>query len=163
MIACRKSTSDPPPQDLSHSQISLLPGVIVDAVVGNYGDVVTDAAPKYTASGKEIVVTKFKSACPRNDMRLEDTFLTVERLDEKASQWIVIATDSDPETRFIWKRDIIVDPRSYATITWAIPSDAMPGQYRIKHFGTSKSITGTLKAFEGTSRIFQVLKSNIEN
>ena len=39
----------------------------------------------------------FQSACPRNNVRLESTFLTVERQDdENAEQWEVVSTWTPP-------------------------------------------------------------------
>ena len=49
----------------------------------------------YKAGDK--VKAVFQSACPRNNVRLESTFLTVERQDdEDAEQWEVVSTSSSP-------------------------------------------------------------------
>ena len=51
----------------------------------------------YKAGDK--VKAVFQSACPRNNVRLESTFLTVERQDaEDAEQWEVVSTSIPPGT-----------------------------------------------------------------
>ena len=40
--------------------------------------------------------------------------------------------------RFSWLRTSTILGRSRATVTWTIPSDVVPGTYRIRHFGHYK-------------------------
>ena len=40
----------------------------------------------------ETVSVEFQSACPRNNLRTGDTFLTVERWSEKNGNWEVVGT-----------------------------------------------------------------------
>ncbi len=47
-----------------------------------------DTQQPYHVGDKVQVV--FQSACPRNNLRTEDTFLTVERLDTATGNWSVV-------------------------------------------------------------------------
>ncbi|XP_076452014.1 neutral ceramidase B-like [Babylonia areolata] len=148
----------PNPPNLLSKQLSFLPPVLYDtAPLGkNFGDVKVDASPSY-APGSVVEVT-FISANPRNDLRTNDTFLTVEQKEADGS-WTVIFTDADWETRYYWKMTSLVFGESDAIIQWEIPEAQSFGTYRVQHFGSSKSITGTIKRFTGKSREFLVKKS----
>lgn len=64
-------------------------------------------------------------------------------------------TDGDAATKFHWESHNIAE--SIITITWDIPQDAVAGvYYRIRTFGKSKDIIGTLKPYIGTSRSFLI-------
>ena len=99
LIAGQKITPGPPEPLLLNKQISLKPGVIYDGTPRGrrFGDVLLDANPLYLP-GSEVVVI-FVSGNPRNDLQLEGTFLTVERFDNATSQWELIATDANWETK----------------------------------------------------------------
>lgn len=60
-----------------------------------FGEVLTDALEQYYAGSR--VKVKFCGANPRNNLHLEGTFLTVERL-KNGTQWEVQATDAHWET-----------------------------------------------------------------
>ncbi|PVD38057.1 hypothetical protein C0Q70_00667 [Pomacea canaliculata] len=147
----------PNPPNLLGQQWSFLPGVLFDSspVGKKFGDVKTDAEPSYQPGS--VVQVRFVSANPRNDLRLNGTFLTVEQKQESGS-WRVIFTDRDWETRYQWINDNLLLGESDAIIRWDIPEGQTPGTYRIRHFGTSKSIFGSLTSFEGSSSLFMVKK-----
>nr|WBW70150.1 venom protein [Lampona murina] len=148
----------PAPKSLLDKQISLQPGVIYDtAYFGKkYGDVLHDANRRY-APGETVTVT-FVSGHPRNDLMLEGTFLTVDRLNPNTGNWTTVATDADWETRFHWTRTNMVLGHSEAKVTWDIPEDIKPGTYRIQHFGHSKSIFQKITPYKGTSSTFVIKK-----
>jgi len=159
MIHSRASATADPPPDLSKYQVSFLPGVIADfAPIGiDFGQALTKPAHSYKAG--DTVSIKFQSGNPRNNKRLQSTFLTVDR-QVNSSSWQTIATDGDWETTFTW-RDTIghgVSAESHAFIDWAIPPDVVAGVYRICHLGDSKSLTSGfhVKAFRGCSDSFRV-------
>lgn len=142
----------PQPPDLLGKQISLLPPVILDATPPGikFGDLLSDVPKNSTFKRGGIVNVTFWSACPRNDLMTEGTFALVEILQGKDS-WIPAYDDDDFCLRFKWSRPARVSPRSYATIEWRIPESAAPGVYRIRHFGASKSLLGSVSHFTGTS------------
>lgn len=82
------SISDLPPPDLSNDQISLLPPVILDKVgfFERFGGVVIDAHEHYMP-GDDVIVS-FNSANPRNNQRIEGSYLTVDRLNSSGN-WSV--------------------------------------------------------------------------
>ena len=46
---------------------------------------------------------------------------------------------------------------SEVTLEWEIEQSAETGTYRFRYFGDSKSLTGHITAFEGTSGVFNVV------
>ncbi|KAK8483536.1 hypothetical protein V6N13_024619 [Hibiscus sabdariffa] len=146
----------PQPPDLLEKQISLLTPVVLDATpLGvNFGDVKNDISNSSFKRGDMVSVT-FWSACPRNDLMTEGTFSLVELLQDQ-NTWIPAYDDDDFCLRFKWSRPAKLSPLSYATIEWRIPESVVTGVYRIRHFGASKSLFGSIRHFTGTSSAFVV-------
>lgn len=84
--------------NLLHNEISLKPGVLFDMPLkGRFGEVTTDALDHYYTGSR--VKVRFAGANPRNDLRLEGTYLTVEKLiDDSKQEWKVVAVDGNWET-----------------------------------------------------------------
>ncbi|XP_058109308.1 neutral ceramidase 2-like [Magnolia sinica] len=148
----------PLPPDLLSKQISLLPPVVVDSTpIGvKFGHVRTDVPQNSTFKRGDMVTVVFWSACPRNDLLTEGTFSLVENL-QGSQTWVPAYDDDDWSLRFKWSRPSNLSPQSHATIEWRIPSTAVSGVYRIRHFGASKSLLGTIRHFTGTSGAFVVI------
>ncbi|XP_008792373.2 neutral ceramidase-like [Phoenix dactylifera] len=148
----------PQPPDLLDKQISLLPGVVVDTTpIGvKFGDVSADVPENSTFKPGDMVTATFWSACPRNDLLTDGTFALVEILDG-SNTWFPAYDDDDLCLRFKWSRPSKLSSRSYATIEWRIPETVISGIYRLRHFGASKSLFGSIKHFTGTSHAFVVL------
>jgi neutral ceramidase len=92
---------------------------------------------------------------PKNDLRLEGSFLSVERREQDG--WQEVAGDRDPETRYHWRRWLVPFlPFSTATAEWRIREDAEPGTYRIRIHGAGKRLFGSIRSYEGRSREFEV-------
>ncbi|CAI9783625.1 unnamed protein product [Fraxinus pennsylvanica] len=157
LISGQSVQSGPEPQDLLGKQISLLPPVLLDATPPGvkFGDVKTDVPKSSTFNRGDNVIVVFWSASPRNDLMTESTFALVEILQGKDS-WVPAYDDDDFCLRFIWSRPAKLCPISYATIEWRIPETAASGVYRISHFGSSKSLLGSIKPFTGSSNAFVV-------
>lgn len=157
LISGKPVGSGPQPPDLLDKQISLLTPVVLDATpIGvQFGDVSTDIPKNSTFKRGDNVTAVFWSACPRNDLMTEGTFALVEILKGKDS-WEPAYDDDDLCLRFIWSRPSKLSTRSYATIQWIVPQTAASGVYRIRHFGASKSLFGTIKHFTGSSSAFVV-------
>ncbi len=118
-----------------------------------FGAVATDVAASVDKGTIATVV--FWSAHPANDWKIQDTYLAVERKD--GANWVRVADDGAFETKMRWTRTNVTPAHaSQATITWDIPADAASGTYRIKHFGKSRAVDGTLTPFGGASREFVV-------
>ncbi|KAJ4725668.1 Neutral ceramidase [Melia azedarach] len=147
----------PQPPDLLDNQISLLTPVVMDSTPAgvNFGDVKSDVPQNSTFRRGEMVTVVFWSACPRNDLMTEGTYSLVEILHGKET-WIPAYDDDDFCLRFKWSRPSKFSPRSLATIEWRIPESAPPGVYRIRHFGASKGLLGSVRHFTGSSSAFVV-------
>ena len=106
----------------------------------------------------ELVCVTFWGANPNNDLRIQGTFLEVQR--EDSASWVTVANDWDWETRYQWEKSDKQCPKnalcSHITIEWVIPKGAQPGTYRIRHFGKWKDSKGRLHQYEGTSQEFRV-------
>jgi len=142
-------SSGSPPKDWTSSLVDLQPGVILDG--GDPGTVKTQPNPSYRRG--DIVVVVFESAHPRNNLRQQGTYLTVERL--IGANWNIVATDGSWETKFEWKRESTILGTSTAKISWDT-GNALAGTYRIRHYGAEKNLFGKITEFQGSSRSFQV-------
>lgn len=167
MAAGVPSASAPPPEDLSDVQISLhAPGVPFDRVPlgAKFGQVVDgkDVLSSYKV-GETARVT-FHGANPRNNKRVQGTYLTVERKlsSSKLPKYETVAVDGDWETKFEWEAgphdplDLGLSAQSKVTISWTIPSSAQSGTYRICYFGNNKRPDESIHEFSGCSSEFTV-------
>ncbi|CAH2058857.1 unnamed protein product, partial [Thlaspi arvense] len=145
----------PQPPDLLAKQISLLSPVVVDSTpLGvSFGDVKADVPPKSTFRRGQQVNATFWSGCPRNDLMTEGSFAVVETLRD-GGNWVPVYDDDDFSVKFKWSREEKLSPESQATVEWRIPESAVDGVYRIRHYGASKSLFGSITSFSGSSSAF---------
>ncbi|KAF2621956.1 neutral ceramidase precursor [Macroventuria anomochaeta] len=146
----------PSPPDNRKRSISLITGVVYDgAGFGkSFGNVKT--APKSTYHAGETVRVAFVGANPRNNLRLEGTFTSIERNVDGA--WTQIKNDKDWEVVYEWKRVNGLAGTSDVTVSWDTSfSRPEAGRYRIRYFGDSKSVGGKISAFEGSSGEFRIV------
>lgn len=143
------------PRNLSGKQLNFNPGVVFDhsGLFTNFGEEITDVNALYKQG--DTVTAVFQTGHPKNNLRRNDTFLEVQKL--QAGSFITVANDSDWNTTYTWTRTSTLLAQSTATITWAIPADTPPGIYRIVHYGDSKSLFGYINAFTGVSGSFQIV------
>merc|ERR1712070_958710 len=121
MLAGRESATVGIPADLTSKQMSWQTGVIFDdkPLWLQFGSVLTDVHDAYQSGATVSAV--FQGANPRNNLRLQSTFMTVERRD--AHQWTVVASDSNWETKFHWRStNYPISSRSEITLEWTVPS-----------------------------------------
>lgn len=90
-------------------------------------------------AGNDTVFVSFRSANPRNNQRIEGTFLTVDKVDDKGS-WRTLFVDGDWCTKFVWKGGFGYFGVSFAEMHWEIPEEVTPGIYRMCHYGTRKTL-----------------------
>ncbi|QRV84194.1 hypothetical protein RhiJN_12210 [Ceratobasidium sp. AG-Ba] len=145
----------PVPEDLTKKAISLQTGVVFDAVpIGkSFGSVLTDVNSSAYTRGQRVSAV-FQAANPRNNLRLEDTFLSIDRL--AGGTWTTYRTDSHPSTKFRWTRTNFALGYSTAEIEWIIDSDAPAGTYRVTYKGDSKPLIGSISSFTARSSNFTV-------
>lgn len=148
--------SDPAPSEQLSKAISLQTGVVFDAApigkkIGATLSDVNTAAPYHAGN---TVSAEFVGANPRNNLRLESTFLTVDQM--ISGQWKTVRSDSHPSTIYQWKRTSTVLGTSTVTISWTIENGTPPGTYRLSYFGDYKPLIGAVSAFTGTSSSFTI-------
>jgi neutral ceramidase len=151
----REVNSDIEPSTPPDTLLDLQTSVLLDASpLGKaLGSVWKDALPSYQTGQK--VVVSFWAGHPKNDFRIQGTFLNVQR--RQGDRWIDIVSDHNPETRFIWRRwPLFCLPYSTATVEWRIPANIVPGTYRVSIYGEGKRLFGPLRSYAGTSGEFRV-------
>ncbi|KAI3797131.1 hypothetical protein L1987_32384 [Smallanthus sonchifolius] len=158
LISDQPVEAGPQPPDLLEKQISLLTPVVMDATPlgASFGDCKSDVPPDSTFKQGDVVTVTFWSACPRNDLMTESTYALVEIFVQSTNNWEAAYDDDDWCLKFKWSRPSKLSTRSYATIEWQIPDEAVSGVYRITHFGASKSLFGSVNHFTGSSSAFAV-------
>jgi len=146
----------PAPPDLTKNALSLQTGVVFDAPPfgKHFGQVLTDVNTQTPYSAGSSVSVQFVGANPRNNLRLEGTFLTVDQLVN--GQFVTARSDSHPSTTYQWARANTVLGTSTVNVTWTIESGTPAGSYRIQYFGDSKPLIGSISSFSGVSSTFTV-------
>lgn len=146
-----------PPINVNNS-LSFITGVVQDTaqLLKNFGDAVQSPDPEKIHAAGEVVTGKFVGANPRNNFRLEGTFAAVEVRNEATGEWEEVRNDKDWFLVYRWKRLSTVLGTSEVTLQWEIEPATPKGLYRLHYYGDSKSITGKITAFEGTSGVFNV-------
>ncbi|KAH0553190.1 hypothetical protein GP486_006630 [Trichoglossum hirsutum] len=142
-----------PPNNVNVS-LSFISGVGYDnpPFGRSFGDVITDVDSSY-AKGSTASAT-FVGANPRNNLRLEGTFVAVEKQNRDGS-WTVVRDDGDWSLVYAWKKTSSVLGSSEVTVSWEI--DGTAGTYRFQYHGDSKApFTGSIREFSGTSGAFEV-------
>jgi len=145
----------PDPVDMSAGLIDVQAGVLFDAAPPGrrFGGTLRDSRSSYAAGDK--VSVSFWGGHPKNGLRVQSSFLEVERSD--GGTWQPVARDWDPETRFAWKRwPLFLLPFSIVSVEWHIPPDTPPGTYRIKVYGDRKRPFGAIQPYSGTSSEFRI-------
>ena len=134
--------------------------VVHDGVMlpSSFGEVVHghDAAAEYKVGEK--VSVQFHGGHPKNNLRIQGTFLEVHRLVHGV--WVLHADDGDENTLYEWQRWGV--DASCITISWHIPLHTRTGMYRIKHSGDFKTAwRRKVTAYVGFSREFRVVNDTV--
>lgn len=167
MVAGKPSRTDPPPPDLSAQLFELMPKPKFDrAPMGShFGSVVggKDVQPSYPTREGPLVEVTFHSANPRNNQRLEGTYLEVQRK-TSAGMWLTVAEDGDWSTKFHWwggpvdPLELALAHTSQARISWQVMPETARGLYRICHMGDHKTAARQkVEPFRGCSSEFQLV------
>ncbi|CAK7198099.1 hypothetical protein SEUCBS139899_000757 [Sporothrix eucalyptigena] len=145
----------PTPPDNRKTSLSFIAGVVYDgAPIGqSFGQCTTQPAVSYTAG--QVINATFVGANPRNNLRLEGTFAAVEQLNS-TGDWVQVRDDSDWSLVYTWERTNEVLGYSSVIISWESETTAAAGTYRIRYYGDSKNLLGTISAFSGASNSFTV-------
>lgn len=155
LINNEKVEAGPQPPDYLTYQVDLQTDVLFDSVpIGKkFGDVKQNVNAVYEPGDTVQVI--FWGAHPKNNYRIQGTFLEVQKL--MGNKWETIRTDQDADTEYHWQRDGVAN--SLITTVWHIPSDMPTGQYRIVHYGDSKSFWGhVITPYSGNSEVFKIMR-----
>ena len=149
--------ADPSPPINTNSSLSFITPVIVDrpGLFRSFGDVLASSAKSSFRAGETVSVT-FVAANPRNNLRLEDTYVAVEHKIEDNGEWERVRDDSDWDLWFRWRRTSTVLGTSEVDVHWEIGDEVPVGLYRIRYFGDAKAQFGGVEPFEGVSGEFVV-------
>ena len=156
MLAGDSLVPGTPPSDLTYfDEVGFLPGVIFDSHPPRlpFGHCLIEPFPQYLPG--DSVSATFVSGHLKNNLMLEETFLTVEKF--VSDSWVVIARDTDWETKLLWTRTNILTGESTVEVIWDIPQHTHPGTYRLGHTGFYKDILIGELPYQGWSSTFRVL------
>ncbi|KAG9200496.1 hypothetical protein G6514_007007 [Epicoccum nigrum] len=146
----------PSPPDNRDRSFSLITGVVYDSpgLGQSYGSVKTQPSSSYAAGA--VVKVVFVGANPRNNLRLEGTFVAIET--QRDGTWVQVRNDRDWEVVYNWKRVNGLTGTSEVTVEWdtGITSPAA-GKYRIRYYGDAKALGGRITSFEGVSAEFGIV------
>lgn len=151
----------PSPPDNRAKSISLISGVVYDGAGfgASFGDVKTP--PKSTYAVGDTVRVVFVAANPRNNLRLEGTFTSIEFFSSSTAKWVQVRHDRDWDVVLEWKRVNGLTGTSEATVAWdtsfAAPRPPQLGRYRVRYFGDAKAVGGKITAFQGVSPEFSIV------
>jgi len=159
-------TTDPPPEDFTgrvHASGSADPKAEEVPSGKAFGDVLADVPVANVSTGTTVSVT-FLGGSLNNDLKVQSTFMRVERLlaSGGASTWALVAEDGDIETRVSVVQDGLLSKKhEEVTCRWDVPPGAAPGTYRITHQGAywHAPFIGKAEAvaYEGSSSSFNVI------
>ena len=143
-----------PPDNRANSLSFISPVVLDGSPSGSsFGAVLHQPSDTY-ALGAVVNVT-FQAANPRNNLRQEKTFAAIEQQGSDGS-WTQVKDDSDWFLVYTWRRTNTISGYSEVDITWETIGNAVAGTYRVKYYGDSKPLIGSIKAFVGTSNSFKL-------
>ncbi|KAL9483646.1 hypothetical protein ACSS6W_002435 [Trichoderma asperelloides] len=143
------------PPDNRNNMISFITGVVQDSAPSgkNFGSVLVQPNPTYSVG--DIVNVTFQAANPRNNLRQEATFAAIEQQGSDGS-WTQVRDDSDWFLVYTWRRTNFILGQSEVDISWETYGNAKPGTYRVKYYGDSKPLIGSISSFTGTSNSFKL-------
>jgi neutral ceramidase len=148
----------PTPLQIDRSSLlNFQTGVVLDSTpfLKSFSYVRTQPSSTYSIGSTVSVV--FAGAHPKNALTLVTSFCDVEKLGSDGTTYSTYMTDYHWDLRYKWERYLIAESKN--TCEWYLRSGAkksVAGTYRIRHRGYSKSLLGTLTAYEGVSNSFTV-------
>ncbi|KAI9670477.1 MAG: hypothetical protein M1817_004344 [Caeruleum heppii] len=170
------SSPDPGPSPPNHlnASLSFINGVIYDRapLLKSFGDFLGPVDAKKLAKRRvnALATARFVGANPRNNLRLEGSYVVVEKRVEEEDEneddgcgreygkekWRVVRDDSDWFLSFSWRLTSTALGTSEVAVVWEC--EEMPvdeGTYRLRYRGDSKApFSGKITGFEGVSEIF---------
>lgn len=149
------------PTPADRSDLALANGPIdLPSLNGAAGTVITQ--PVSSIQPGETVSAEFVAGHPGNDLRLQESFVTVER-QTADGEWETAVEDRDPRLLYIWNAliplpvaaELPLTTSGNAEVRWDIPRNTAAGTYRFRIDGATRSLAGT-EAYQGISDAFTV-------
>jgi neutral ceramidase len=154
-----------------------------DPTSAQFGNIVVQPEKSYVVD--DLATAVFWTGRPSNGYQRGQRYFTIERLNSaKSNEWEPVLRDGQWEATCQWQQMIVETeaerkkriaaakataytlnakplaptPEPFqVTIQWSIPTDALPGKYRIVHHGRFKK-NGQVEFFEATSSTFEIVK-----
>jgi neutral ceramidase len=161
MVKNVESETSERPENMYNKQVEMALPVILDRHPHHkkFGDVLKDAEKTYKYG--DIVSVEFQGANPRNNQKIQESFLTVELKDDRNNdKYLGVCTVGDWSTQFHWKRHL--GGESTVKLQWTIgdgEQEVKQGKYRICYHGDHQSIIDKIVPFHGCSSDFTVVQN----
>lgn len=151
----------------TNNSFSFITPVVYDGTpIGkSFGDALSSPEEDSTYGPGSLVKTTFVGANPRNNLRLESTFTSVEYKASDSDTWKVVRDDRDWNLVYRWERKDGVLGTSEVTVEWLVeddfynlddPKSLEDGTYRMRYYGDAKNVNGDIEAFEGIGGEFTI-------
>jgi neutral ceramidase len=154
-MAAGQAVPPPPPPPPLKGQIELQTGVVEDVVPvgGSFGEVLKQPPGEVVRGGQ--VNIAYRSGHPKNGLQRNNSYISIER--QEGTGWNRVAWDGMPETKLYWSRpEEGCGSCSQIDVLWRVPSDAIPGTYRIRFVTYAKNLSGTITRYVGGTNNFVV-------
>ncbi|MGO3325170.1 neutral/alkaline non-lysosomal ceramidase N-terminal domain-containing protein [Gordonia sp. (in: high G+C Gram-positive bacteria)] len=145
-----KHSAGTPPADRADLQPDLLGAQPADTPMPGrrFGQVVSKVPTSATTGST--VSASFCGSYPSNRVRRGSRrYFAVERF--TGTGWETVYSDDHESTEMTWVRPGGSPSASKVTVTWRVPRNASPGDYRIRYFGDVKSTSGRLREINGST------------
>ena len=108
---------------------------------------------------KWIFFFRFVAGNPKNDLKQDNTYLSIEKYNNETESWATILSDNDWETELEWNpwSSFLWSHSSEAEIRWFVTKNQETGRYRISHFGAYKQSTEQITQYSGTTNEFTIV------
>ncbi|KAG8625322.1 hypothetical protein KVT40_007073 [Elsinoe batatas] len=157
----------PSPPVHTNSSLSSINPVVRDSpgLFKTFGEVTRDAEPSYQLRLDHPVAIEasFQAANLRNNVRLEGSFVVVEKFSEHTGVWSRVRDDSDWSLVFSWERTSTLLGTSIVTVRWELGWEM--GNWEKRSDGHGDSNTGRISARtnvdRSTTRAAQIIGNTI--
>ncbi|MBB3046999.1 neutral ceramidase [Litorivivens lipolytica] len=120
--------------------------------------------PPSIVSAGDILQTRFVVGHPGNDLRIQQSYVTVERMQADGS-WQTVVEDRSPELIYEWEALVqpplalerpLTSSGGTALVIWNIPRNAAAGTYRIRVEGASRVLSAEASSYEAITETFVI-------
>lgn len=127
--------------------------------------------PPATVQPGETLRAEFVVGHPGNDLRLQESYITVER-EAADGQWVSVVEDRDPNLLYIWKPLVsppvaverpLLSSGGSGEIIWDVPGNMPAGLYRLRVEGRSRGLLAAeAEQYQALSNPFEIDESTAD-